>query len=67
MSYDAFIFRSYFKRLVFGANSRTFEEAEKKHIQVVELFEQLDPKDLIREYKVKGEIDGTYLLDKISK
>ena len=46
---------------VFLANSPTLQQAEQNHITTAELFEQLDPKDMIRQYEREGSV-GTQLL-----
>jgi hypothetical protein len=43
-------------RALFIVNSSTTQQAEQSHIRTAELFEQLDPKDMIRKYKKEGRI-----------
>jgi len=45
-----------FSRFVFVINSPSLQEAKKAHVKTAELFEQLNPKDLIRKYKIEGRI-----------
>ena len=45
-----------FSRFVFLVNSSTLQEAEQSHVRTAELFEQLNPKELIRKYKIEGKV-----------
>lgn len=50
------VFKGFFLRFVFVVNSSTSQQAEQTHIRTAELFEQLNPKDLIKKYKIEGRI-----------
>jgi len=41
-------------KAIFVVNSSTLQQAKQSHIRTAELFEQLNPKDMIRKYKIEG-------------
>ena len=43
-------------RAVFVVNSSTLQEAQQSHVRTAELFEQLNPKELIKKYRIEGRI-----------
>ncbi|MBU0693131.1 MAG: hypothetical protein KKC11_00450 [Candidatus Omnitrophica bacterium] len=48
--------KAIFSRVVFVVNSSTLQEAQQSHIETAELFEQLNPEELIKKYKIEGRI-----------
>lgn len=48
--------KPFISKPLFAINSSTAKDAEKNHIRTAELFEQLDPKDMIRKYKTEGKV-----------
>ena len=46
----------FLSRSIFVVNSSTPQEAQQSHIRTAELFEQLNPKELIKKYKIEGRI-----------
>ena len=55
---NAFIasLKCFFFRFVFVINSPSLQEASNAHIRTAELFEQLNPRDLIKKYKTRGKV-----------
>lgn len=51
----------------FIVNSGNYEDAALKHTQICQLFEQLNPRELIRSYEENGTIGGIHLLSKEGK
>ena len=47
---------------LFVVNASTTKQAELNHINTAELFEQLNPEDLIRKYKIEGSIGAQLLM-----
>jgi len=58
------IFKPFTSMSIFVVNSTTLEAAKKKHIRTAELFEQLNPKELIRQYEKVGSIGMQNFLEK---
>ena len=52
---------------VFVVNSSTQEESQRNHIRTAELFEQLNPEDLIKKYKIEGEIGSQLFMSEDAK
>lgn len=62
--------KAFLSKIVFIVNSSTLEQARQAHIRTAELFEQLNPKELIREYKTKGRVGLQFFVseeDKLEK
>jgi len=51
---EAYIINPFTIKPLFVVNSSTLQQAEQSHIRTAELFEQLDPEELIRKYKIVG-------------
>ncbi len=49
-------------KALFIVNSPTLKQAEQNHIRTTELFEQLNPKDMIRKYKIEGRAGAQLLM-----
>lgn len=46
----------FLSRPIFVVNSSTPQETQQSHIRTAELFEQSNPKELIKKYKIEGRI-----------